>query len=259
MAPPVRSKANGNRTVGSVGRAVALIDALAASPTALGVNELARHIEVNPSSASRLLATLEQGGLVGRDANGRFQLGLRLLALADRVLLRLDVRDLARPYLHDLVERTGETATCSIPTAGEAVTVDFVPGKGSVVSMARVGRPNPLHATAIGKIMLAFGEGVELPDRARLTPFTEETITDPAELERVVERTREAGWADAVAERESELAALAVPITDAGGRLGAVIGLQGPLARMGEARRAELLPLLREAASGLSRELGAPR
>lgn len=247
----------GNQLVGSVARAIAAIDALAATPDGLGVNELARRIEVNPSTASRLLATLEQGGLVWRDDRGRFRLGLRLLALADRVMARLDVREVARPHLHALVERTGETATLSVPTAGEAVTVDFVPGKSSVVSMARVGRPNPLHATAIGKTMLAFGPDAPIPPASALTAFTERTIGKVAELERVVEQTREAGWAESVAEREDDLAALAAPITGSGGQLVAIIGLQGPLARMSNARRLEILPEVLAAAREISRELGA--
>jgi IclR family acetate operon transcriptional repressor len=256
MAPSSSGEKPAGQQVGSVARAIAVIDALAAVPEGLGVNELARRIEVNPSTASRLLATLEQGGLVRREASGRFGLGLRLLALADRVATRLDIREIARPYLHALVERTGETSTLSVPTAGEAVTVDFVPGKSSVVSMARVGRPNPLHATAIGKTMLAFGAGAEIPPAAALTRFTERTIHDPAKLKRVVAGVREDGWAEAVAEREDDLAAVAAPVFGADGQLVAVIGLQGPLARMGDARRLEVLPIVLESAGAVSGELG---
>ncbi len=248
--------ASGRRPVSSVGRAIEAIEAIAAAPDGLGVNELARTIGVNPSSASRLLATLEDGGLAARQPSGRFQLGLRFVALADRALARLDVRELARPHLHRLVEQTGETATLSIPAGGEAVTVDFVPGTSSVVSMARVGRPNPLHATAIGKTMLAFGPAAELPPAAGLTAFTEHTLLARDALAAAVARVREAGWAEAVGERETDLAALAAPVRGSGERLAAVLGLQGPLARMTQARRREMLPLLLDAAAGLSQQLG---
>ena len=127
------------RTVGSVARALALLDALAEGPA--GVNALARRIGVNPSTASRLLATLEGGGLVEREPGGPYRLGLHLVALADRVLARLDVRDVARPQLRALVEETGETATLSVPGGDEAVTVDFLAGESSVVSIARLGPP----------------------------------------------------------------------------------------------------------------------
>src|SRR5215203_571358 len=177
--------ADSGRPVGSVARALALLDALAEEPA--GVNALARRIGVNPSTASRLLATLENGGLVEREAGGPYRLGLQLVALADRVLARLDVRDLARPQLRTLAETTGETATLSVPGAEEAVTVDFVPGESSVLSMARLGRPSIAHATATGKVLLAF-TGRE---PAALQPYTDRTITDPVRLRAELAAVRE--------------------------------------------------------------------
>src|SRR4051794_9403357 len=107
-----------SRPVASVARALALLDALGASPEGLGVNELARRIGVNASTASRLLATLEAGRMVERAPGGPYRLGLRLVALADGVLARLDVRELARPRLRALVAATGEAATPSVPGGG---------------------------------------------------------------------------------------------------------------------------------------------
>lgn len=259
QADDTTQEPSGRRPVAAVGRAIAALEALGDEPSGLGVNELARRIGVNPSSASRLLATLEDGGLVARQPSGRYQLGLRFVTLADRVLARLDVRDLARPHLHALVARTGETATLSLPTGEEAVTVDFVPGTSSVVSMARVGRPNTLHATAIGKTMLAFGAAAVLPPADQLSALTAKTIVDRDMLALTISRVRERGWAESVGEREDDLAALAAPVRGIDGGLAAVLGLQGPLARMADERRAEMLPLLLDAAAQLSRELGAAR
>jgi DNA-binding IclR family transcriptional regulator len=166
------------QAVGSVARAIALLDALAESDGGARVNELARRIGVNPSTASRLLGTLESGGLVERSPGGPYRLGLKLVALSDRVLGQLDVREEARPGLTWLAQETGETATLSVPGGGEAITVDFVPSPSSVVSLARLGRPSVAHATAVGKVMLAFGfDGLALDPSAELTAFTERTIT----------------------------------------------------------------------------------
>jgi DNA-binding IclR family transcriptional regulator len=238
------------RPVGSVARALSLLDALAEGPA--GVNALARRIGVNPSSASRLLATLERGGLVEREAGGPYRLGLHLVALADRVLARLDVRDLARPHLRRLVEETGETATLSVPGGDEAVTVDFVPGESSVVSMARVGRPSIGHATAAGKVLLAFAGAVP----RTLESYTERTITDPARLAVALAQVREQGWAEAEGEREPDLNALAAPVVGRGSALVAILGLQGPAARFTATRRREVLPALLAAAAAVSRALG---
>jgi IclR family acetate operon transcriptional repressor len=168
------------------------------------------------------------------------------------VLARLDVVDLARPRLRALVERTGETATLSVPGGDEAVTVDFAAGEASVVSMARLGRPSVSHATAVGKVLLAFTGG----DFGVLTAYTEHTITDPERLAAELAAVRERGWAEAEGEREPDLNALAAPVLGRGGELAAILGVQGPAARFTADRRVEVLPRLQEAATALSRALG---
>jgi IclR family acetate operon transcriptional repressor len=253
--------------VGSVARATQLLDVLAGSDTPLGVNELARRIGVNASTASRLLATLQDAGLVTRTDGGPYRLGLKLVTLSDRVLAGLDVRALARPLLARLVAETGETATLSLPGETEAVTVDFVPSPSSVVSMARVGRPSVSHATAAGKVMLAFagrevagGEVVsarpEWAGPGSLTAFTARTITDPGELAAELDAVRARGWAEAVGEREADLAALAAPAFGRHGELAAILGVQGPVSRLPAAARRTLREPLLVAAADLSAALG---
>jgi IclR family acetate operon transcriptional repressor len=237
-----------------VARAAALLDALAESESGLGVNELARRIGVNASTASRLLGTLQDAGLVERTGTGPYRLGLRLVALSDRVLAQLDVRERARPLLARLVAETRETATLSVPGGEEAITVDFVPAASSVVSMARVGRPSVPHATAAGKVMLAFGGG-ELP-AVELAAFTERTITDPGALAAELAAVRERGWADAVGEREPDLAAVAAPVFDRSGQLVAIVGIQGPASRLPAATRRALRDPLLAAAAELTHALG---
>jgi DNA-binding IclR family transcriptional regulator len=248
--------AGSRQRVASVARALALLDEVARSDSGLGVNELARRIGVNASTASRLLATLEDAGLVERSPGGPYRLGLRLVALSDRVLGQLDVRERARPWLTWLVDETGETATLSVPGGGEAITVDFVPSSSSVVSMARVGRPSVAHATAAGKVMLALGS----PDgpAAELVAFTERTITDPTALAAELEAVRASGIAEAVGEREPDLNALAAPVIGRGGELVAILGLQGPATRLPANTRRALRAPLRKAADELGRSLGGP-
>jgi DNA-binding IclR family transcriptional regulator len=239
-----------------VARAAQLLDVLAASEAGLGVNELARRLDVNASTASRLLATLEQAGLVMRRGDGGpYRLGLKLVTLSDRVLAQLDLRQLARPLLTRLVTETGETATLSLPGEEEAITVDFVPSPSSVSSMARVGRPSVRHATAAGKVMLAFagcGRGMS----RELTAYTSRTITDPSALAEELDRVRERGWAEAVGEREPDLAALAAPVFGRAHELAAILGVQGPASRLPAAARRTLREPLLAAAAELSAALG---
>jgi DNA-binding IclR family transcriptional regulator len=253
MAQHLQNPTPRARPVASVARALALLDALRESERDLGVNELARRIGVSPSTASRLLATLEGAGMVQRDGQGPFRLGLGLVTLADRVLARMDLRALARPVLAELMERTGETATLSVPGEREAITVDSVPSRSSVVSMARLGRPSVAHATAVGKVMLAFGGG-PLPRERDLRALTERTIIDRTQLAREVLTVRQRGYGTVFGERELDVNAIAAPVFDRAGALAAILGLQGPANRLEDPTR--LLGELRDGAGTLARALG---
>jgi DNA-binding IclR family transcriptional regulator len=243
------------RRVAAVERALAVLDALAEAGGELGTNELARRTGINASTVSRLLATLASSGLVEHvEATGRYRLGLRLVHLANTVLGRLDLRELARPHLRALVEETGETATLSAPGERDAVTIDFVQSSATVQSVARVGRPSVGHATATGKVMLAYGEAA--PPSGSLTAHTEHTIVDHELLAAELARVRRLGHASALGERELDLNAIAAPVFGARGELEAIVGVQGPASRFSREPMRTALPQLLAHAEALSRVLG---
>lgn len=238
------------RHVASVQRAVAVLDALEGSIPDLGTNEIARRTGINVSSVSRLLGTLTGAGLVSHmPETGRYRLGLRLIQLGNSALARIDLREIARPHLAALAEATGETATLSVPSEGEAITVDFVQSPSSVQSVARLGRPSVAHATAVGKVLLAHAK--ELPEGG-LEAYTERTITDPDILATEVRLTAERGWAESIGEREVDLNALAAPVMDGEGVLRAILGLQGPAARLDCGAMQVAVPLLLEGATSIA-------
>jgi DNA-binding IclR family transcriptional regulator len=201
---------------------------------------------VNVSSISRLLSTLTTAGLVQYvPSTGRYRLGIRIMQLANAARDSLDVRQLARPFLEELSGITGETTTLSLPAVHDLVTIDFVPSSRSVRSVAQIGRNSVAHATAVGKVLLAWGG--TLPD-GELTRYTERTITDRDALAVEIERVRKRGWAQAVGEREEELNAVAVPVPDRAGTLAAVLGVQGPSGRFSpRVMRAAIDPLVERA------------
>jgi IclR family acetate operon transcriptional repressor len=242
------------RTVGAVERALAVIDALGDGEE-LGTNELARRTGLNASTTSRLLATLTGGRLVEHvEETGRYRLGPRFLQLGNAVLARIDLREVARPHLRALASETGETATLSAPGDPDAITVDFVQGPGSVVSVARLGRPSVAHATATGKVGLAYG-AAKLSGGV-LERFTDRTVTDRARLAAELERVRAQGFAEAAGEREDDLNAVAAPVFGSRGELAAVIGVQGPASRFDPAAMsATVVPLL-ELSRAVSDALG---
>lgn len=238
------------RLVSSLERAIAVLGVLADSPTDLGTNEIARRVGINASSVSRLLATLVEEEFVRRMPDtGRYRLGPRLIELGNTALSRIDLRELARPRLVTLSEVTGETATISVPGEQTAITVDFVPSRSTVRSVAQLGRQSVLHATAIGKVVLAHGANIPAEP---LTAYTRHTITDAAELAREVAQVRERGWAEAMREREDDLNAVAVPVLDPTGTLVAILGLQGPAGRFDRRAMRTAVDQLRDHADRLS-------
>ncbi len=241
------------RQVASVQRAVAILNELADAGTELGTNEIARRTGINASTISRILATLASGGLVEHVATtGRYRLGIGVVQLANTVHERLDIRSLARPHLEGLANRIKETATLSVPGEHEAVTLDFVQSPLSVRSVAVVGRTSAAHATAVGKVFLAYGG---TPAGESLDAYTERTIVDPAVLEADLARARERGWAQAVGEREEDLNAGAAPVLSGTGTLVAILGVQGPAVRFNPRAMQTAVALLLDRASLISAAL----
>jgi IclR family acetate operon transcriptional repressor len=235
------------RQVGSVQRAVAVLDALADGGAELGTNEIARRTAINPSTTSRLLSTLTDAGLVQHmPSTGRYRLGVRILQLASAARANLDLRAVARPLLEELAELSGETVTLSLPGQHDVLTVDFVQSSRSVRSVAEIGRNSVAHATAAGKVFLAFGG--HLPD-GDLTAFTDATITDRGALADAVAEVSVQEYGMAVRERDDDLSAVAVPVLDRDRQLIGILGVQGPVTRFDAATMAALVPALHDRAA----------
>ena len=239
--------------VASLGRSLAILEALADGGE-LGTNELARRLGATASTVSRQLGTLVEARFVEHvPQTGRYRLGIRLLELANAVLARLDVRTVARAHLEALAADLDETATLSVPGDPDAVTVDFVRSEHYVQGNTRVGRPSIAHATAAGKVMLAFSRRLPEPP---LRAYTDRTIVDAAQLADELERIRRRGYAEAYEEREPDLNAIAAPVWGSAGELAAIITVHGPVRRFGRAAARRALPVLLDHAAGVTSALG---
>ena len=136
------------------------------------------------------------------------------------------------------------------------MTVDFVSGPGDVVTRARLGRPSVPHATAVGKVLLAFDRGRSAAGGAAARATPSARVVDPVRAGAPARGVRRRGWADAAGERDRDLNAIAAPVFARDGSLAAIVGVQGPAGRFNRARmRAVRGPLL-DAAGHLTAELG---
>jgi IclR family acetate operon transcriptional repressor len=242
----------------SVDRAVAILDLLAREGWRAGA-EVARELGVHRSTALRLLGTLERHALVERDPRtAKYRLGRRLPQLASVVTGELDLRSLARPVCDDLAEATGETVTLDVLEGDEIVPIEQSTASTAFVSVNWLGRRTPVHCTASGKVILAFGAD---PIRRRLlarplAPRTPKSIVDPHELQEQLAAAREAGFARTFEELEVGLDAIASPVFSTDGEVVGAIDVSGPAHRFTASGGPDLVGLTREAAADLSRRLG---
>lgn len=254
-----------NRTAGvqSVARAVEIMETLATSRAPVGVVDLARRVGLPVSTTHRLLRTLQQHGLVHRDArSGRHELGLKLVGFSARVLDGLDVRTVARPVLEQLQVETRETVHLAVLDQTEVVYIDKLDSTRSLRMYSRIGRRVPVYCTALGKAMLAFTDEETVRAmlaRIRLRRRTANTITSRAALYAELAEVRRRGYAVDNIEFEDGIRCVGAPIFDHAGRCAAAISLSVPAVHL-PLRRIEhgLGPLVRTAALRVSRQLGSP-
>ncbi|HEX9363390.1 MAG TPA: IclR family transcriptional regulator [Candidatus Dormibacteraeota bacterium] len=245
-----------NLAVRSVERAIAILDLLAQGGWRTGA-DVARELRVHRSTALRLLGTLERHALVERDQRtARYRLGRRLAQLASVVTGELDLRYVARPVCEQLATAAGETATLDVLIGDVIVPIEQATASTSVMSVNWLGRRTPVHCTASGKAITAFGPA-EVRERLLDLPLdrvTPHTITDRAELEAQLEEVRRTGVARTHEELEVGLDAIAAPVFGAEGEVVAALDVSGPSHRLRD--RTDLDRLTREGAADLSRRLG---
>lgn len=241
----------------TVEKAVDVLQYLHDAGAAQGVTAVGRGLGLPKATAHRLLRALGRRGLVEQDASGRYRPGLGLVALGLGALEREPVVAAARSVLETEAERIGETMFLAGARAGRVLVLDKCEGQGFLRAAPRVGAEIPAHATAVGKIHLAFApEQVNV--EAELAAYTEHTRADPARLARELVVVRERGWAENREEWIPGLAGVAAPVF-ARGRLVASLAASGSAARVDIWEPEVIGPLLRAAEEiGARLERGAP-
>jgi DNA-binding IclR family transcriptional regulator len=256
--PPGDVPAVADSSIQSVGRAISVLEILARVGDGR-VTEIAAELDVHKSTAFRLLAALEQRGLVEQDHDrGRYRLGFGLVRLAGAVTARMDINHVGRPVCERLARELGETMNIAVAQGHYAVNVDQVPGPAAISAHNWVGQSTPLHATSSGKVLLA---GLSPAARAEvlsggLAKFTAATITAVSRLQRELAGVGERGYATTVEEYEPGLNAMAAPIRNAHGEVIAAVSASGPAYRLTPDRMADLAPALIAGAAEVSHRLG---
>jgi DNA-binding IclR family transcriptional regulator len=227
------------------------------------VGEMAEILGVDKSSASRLAATLANRGFLERAPGSEaFRIGPELGRLG---VLNLggshNLTELARRPMEDLAAETAETVNLARLEDRKVVNIAQVDGAHLVGVGDWVGWKTEPHATANGKVLLAFTEDgpEDLSPRAPLEAFTGQTITNVEDLRSELERVRSEGWASTLGELEEGFNGVAVPVFDAQGCCLASLSVSGPVYRVPPERLPEIAVLCEKAAGEISASLGMTR
>ncbi len=239
------------------GKVLDVLGTFQADHAELTLSELSRRSGLPLTTTHRLVHELAKWGALERNADGRYHIGLHLWEIAALAPRGLGLREVALPYLEDLYEATHENVQLAVRDRLEVVYVERLTGRDSVRVLTRVGGRFALHATGVGLVLLAHApaEVQEQVLNGTLERWTDETITSPRELRRVLADVRRRGYA--VSDRQVTMDALSVgvPIRAAGDDVTAALSL---VVHADGAQPSALAAPLTVAARGISRALGAP-
>ena len=248
------------RSIQSVRRAVRVIEQLAAEKSPVAIGQLSKKIGLHVSTTHRLLSTLKSDGFVQQDpSSGRYALGTRVILLGQQYLDGLDLRQVARLFLEELSEQTGETTNLVVLNLGEALYLDKVEARLGLRISSRIGNRAPLHCTAAGKILLAAMSGGELEQwlaRHSLDALTSRSLTEPENLRGEIEKIRLQGFALDLEECEEGAHCIAAPVRNSRGETDAAVSLSGPSVRMHTRRIQELTAHVVRTGRRISKQLG---
>lgn len=210
------------------------------------VVDVTDHLDVSKSAVYKHLHTLEQEGYVVKEGE-TYRVGLRFLSFGEAARKRHRVCPISMPQMQDLADQTGEMSNLMVKENGQGILLYRATSDQAISLDTYAGTAVPLHCTANGKAILANldPERVEeIVDRHGLPKFTENTITDRAELYAALEQIRERGWAYDRRERLEGLSCVSVPITDIDDNVLGAVSVSGPASRMEGERFTEAIPEL---------------
>lgn len=220
----------------------------------LSLSEIAAGAVLPLSTAHRLIGELVIWGALVRRTDNRYEIGPRLWGLGLLASMSRDLRDAALPLMQDLAATTGENVHIAVRSGIRALYVERIAGTRSVPIVSRNGAELPLHATGVGKVLLAHADEVTMAKAlGQLVRVTKYTIVEPARMMRQITEIRKVGWARTAEEMTIGTYSVAVPIRN---RAGDVVAALGVVASGLARGLTTLVPALELAARGITRGTG---
>ncbi|MDK1476975.1 IclR family transcriptional regulator [Streptomyces sp. 549] len=239
----------------TVDRALSILPLLAEGPANL--EQVAQRLGVHKSTALRLLRTLNEHGIVYRQADQRYRLGARLFALAQQAVENLDVREVAHPHLVRLNQECGHTVHLAVHQDNEVTYIDKVESRYPVRMYSRIGKPVAITVAAVAKLLLADlppAERRAIAERLDYPRYTSRSTPNAAAFLTELAAVREQGWATDLGGHEESINCVAAPVRGTDGRVVAAMSISAPNVVVTREELLELLPLVRRTADAISAE-----
>lgn len=245
-------RTNAGPGVSVTSRVLSILGGFDAGHPSLTLTEIAERAELTLPTAHRLVGELTAWGALRRTSRGRYVIGRRLWDLGLLAPVQTDLRDVASPFLQDLYGATLATVHLAVRDGALALYLDRVSGHASVPVVSKVGSRLPLHATGVGKILLAHAPAAVRHEvlTSRLQRFTPYTVIEPGRLASQLERVPQDGYATTTEEMTLGACSIAIPVS-VGGRTVASLGMVVP----DLSGRKRLVPAMQVAAQGIARSL----
>jgi DNA-binding IclR family transcriptional regulator len=238
------------------------IDALLflSSKKSAGVTEIAQALNVNKSTAFRIMRTYLAFNMVEQvKETGKYRLGPATLKLSQQYYGNLCAVTAAKPVMSKLCEVTGESAHLCIYSNDSAVVIEQVIANSRPAANAKIGNVEPLHCSAVGKCLLAFSDPErqsQMIAQIKFEKYTPNTITDKDALNAQLTEILKKGYAVDLGELSPEIRCVAAPVFNNRGECNYSMGISGAASRMTDEVIASIGTLLVKAASSVSAELG---
>lgn len=266
MSEPVRRRGRPKESSGpsgavqSIERALDVLELLAAHQ-GLTLSEVAEKVALSPSTVHRVLRTLEQRGVVECDPTAQsWHIGAATFRLGAAFMARTGLVERARPVLRRLMEHTGETTNLGVLNGRSVLIMCEVETHQTIRAIVPPGTLSSIHASAIGKVLLAYSTPktfARLMADTQLQRFTANTLIAPEALQADMTRIRARGFAFDDEERTPGMRCIAAPVFDVAGEVVAGISVSGPSHRIGQSHVKTLGAVVVAAAQELSLSSGS--
>ena len=262
LRPARKPKQDEGPATETVDLSLQLLERLASSREAIGVSDLAREFAASKATVYRHLQALLRHSFVRQESSTmRYAAGIKLFILGERLRERFDFLPTAREDMARLRDETGQPATLSALIENQVVVLEVLQGNAVVNFGTQAGTVLDLHASAHGKVALAFGpEGlVEQCLGKGLKAWTPQTICSAGALERAIAQVRSRGWATAPNQVLPGVNGLAAPVFNHAGNYVGAVAIAGSIQHIPSSPPPEQIRSVTQAAARISRKLGYAR